>query len=167
MLLLLTLLAAQAAPDPLAPARAGNLRCVEPDAARRSCRSIIRYTVHDDGSFDATVSGFIGNDGAVVIVYQTSGAIEGDGVCATIRPYDVLHGRLYRGGKPLSEQQAAPIQDRIRIQLQDVAGKKRCTIDQAAGARLVANVTLDGIVQTDQARPVAWISPQDGYALSL
>lgn len=166
MLLFLALLAAQAAPDPLASARAGNLRCIEPDAAKKTCRSIIRYTVHDDGGFDATVSGFIGNDGATLIVYQTSGAIEGDAVCAVIRPYDVLHGHLYRGGKPLSEQQAAPIQDQIRIQLQDMAGKKRCYIDQPAGGRLVSNITLNGVVQADQAQRVAWVSPDEGYALA-
>jgi hypothetical protein len=166
MLLPLALLAAQAAPEPLGPARAGNLRCIEPDAVHKNCRSIIRYTVHDDGSFDATVTGFIGNDGAVIIVYETSGTIEGDAVCATIRPYDVLHGRLYRDGKLLSERDAAPVQDSIRLQLQDMAGKKRCYVDQTVGGQLVSNVTLNGVVQPEP-QHIAWISPEDGYALSL
>jgi len=166
MLLLLTLLAAQAAPDPLAPARAGMIRCIEPDAAKKNCRAMIRYKVHEDGSFDATVSGFLGNDGNTIIVYDTSGAIEGEQVCSTIRPYDLLHGKLYRGGKPVSEAQAGPIQDQIRIRLQDIAGKKRCYLDQNVGGRLVSNVTLNGAVQADQAQHVAWVSPDDGYALS-
>lgn len=165
MLLFLALLAAQAAPDPLAPARAGNLRCIEPDAVHKNCRSIIRYKVHDDGSFDATVTGFIGNDGATIIVYQTSGAIEGEAVCSVIRPYDVLHGNLYRDGKLLAERDAGPVQDQIRLQLQDIAGKKRCYIDQSVGGRLVSGVTLNGVVQPDSAH-IAWISPADGYALS-
>jgi hypothetical protein len=156
----------QPAGDPLAPAREGKIRCVEPDTAARNCRSIIRYSVHDDGSFDATVSGFVGDDGATVIVYQTSGAIEGDAVCLTVRPYDLFHGTLYRGGKPLSDRDAALVQNEIRIQLQDLAGKKRCYIDQVQGGQLVSNVTLDGVVVPELARPVAWISPRDGYALS-
>jgi hypothetical protein len=165
MLALLILLAAPQAADPLAPARAGNLRCIEPDAVHKNCRSIIRYTVHDDGSFDATVTGFVGNDGATIIVYQTSGTIEGEAVCSVIRPYDVLHGSLYRDGKLLAERDAGPVLDQIRIQLQDMAGKKRCYIDQSMGGRLVSGVTLNGIVQPDSPH-VAWVSPQDGYALS-
>lgn len=165
MLALLILLAAPQATDPLAPARAGSLRCIEPDAVRKNCRSIIRYTVHDDGSFDATVTGFIGNDGATLIIYQTSGAIEGEAVCSVIRPYDVLHGSLHRDGKLLSERDAGPVQDQIRLQLQDMAGKKRCYIDQSVGGRLVSGITLNGVVQPDSPH-VAWVSPQDGYALS-
>lgn len=166
MLLLLSLLAAQAAPDPLAQARAGMIRCVEPDAAKKNCRAMIRYKVHDDGSFDATVSGFVGNDGSTIIVYETEGTIEGDQVCSSIRPYDVLHGRIYRNGKLLSDTEAAPVQDQIRTQMQDLAGKKRCYLDQESGGRLVSNITLNGIVQADQAQHIAWVSPGDGYALS-
>lgn len=166
MLLFLTLLAAQAAPDPLAQARAGMIRCVEPDTVKKNCRAMIRYKVHDDGSFDATVSGFLGGDGGTIIVYETSGTVEGEQVCSVIRPVDMLHGRIYRGGKLVEERDAGPIQDQLRIQLQDVAGKKRCTLDQTVGGRLVSNVTLNGIVQPDQSQHIAWVSPQDGYALS-
>jgi len=166
MLILLSLLAAQAAPDPLAQARAGMIRCIEPDTVKKNCRAMIRYKVHDDGSFDATVTGFLGSDGSTIIVYETSGAIEGEQVCSTIRPYDVLHGSFYRDGKPVPERDAGPIQDQIRIQLQDVAGKKRCYTDQTVGGRLMSNVTLNGVVQADQSQHIAWVSPDDGYALS-
>jgi hypothetical protein len=152
--------------DPLAAAREGKLRCIQPDAARKNCRSIIRYKVHDDGSFDATVSGFVDGNGSTIIVYHTSGAIEGGAACTVVRPYDLLHGELYRDGKPLSAREAEPVEEQIRFQLQDIAGKKRCFIDRTEGGRLVSGVTLDGIVQSG-AVPVAWISPKDGYALYL
>lgn len=62
-LLLAGLLAGQSAPaasaDPLAPTREGKLRCVAPNPARLTCRTIIRYKVASDGSFDATVAGLV------------------------------------------------------------------------------------------------------------
>lgn len=155
----------QAAPDPLAPARQGKVRCIAPNAAAKTCQSIVQYALHDDGSFDAKVAGIVRREPSVVVIYRTGGAVEGELVCSTVRPYDLLHGDFYRGDQPLTGALAEQVHDELMLRLQAIAGQKRCYADRVEGGQLHGAVTLNGIAHPEMDQTAVWVSPDEGYAL--
>ncbi|MDP5278605.1 hypothetical protein Q9Q95_06690 [Sphingomonas sp. DG1-23] len=168
-LLLAGLLAGQSAPaasaDPLAPARAGKLRCIAPNAARLTCRTIIRYKVESDGDFDATVTGLVSRDSTVLLRYKTFGRVEEGGVCVMMRTGDIQNGMLLSSGRPL----APNADDAMRLQvlgaMQPLQGKKRCYLDRTEDGVTRSIVTLDGIAHPELTQTVAWVAPGEGYAV--
>jgi hypothetical protein len=170
-LLLAGLLAGQSAPaapaDPLAPAREGKLRCVAPNPARLTCRTIIRYKVASDGSFDATVAGLVSSDPGVLLRYKTFGRVEEGGVCVMIRTSDLQNGTLLGNGKRMSPNAESAARLQMLDAVQPLQGKKRCTLDRTENGATRMIVTLDGVVHPELTQPVAWVSRSDGYAVGL
>ncbi len=168
-LLLAGLLAGQTAPagpdDPLAPAREGKLRCVAPNPAKLTCRTIIRYRVDTNGDFDATVAGLVSRDSTVLLRYKTFGRVEQGGVCVMMRGSDLQNGVLLSSGRPLGRaaEEAARLQ--VMDAMQPMQGKKRCFLDRTEDGVTRSVVTLDGVAHPELTHTVAWVSPQDGYAV--
>ncbi|MBO9711940.1 hypothetical protein [Sphingomonas sp.] len=150
--------------DPLAPARAGRVRCIDPDVARHNCSSIVRFRVQDDGRFEATVSGII--EPRVMIVYKISGEVQGNAVCSIVRVDDFLAGKLYVEDKPATALEANAIRGRLVTRLSELSGKRRCFIDGTEGPGVTANVTVNGLLHPEMKQSVAWVSPTDGYAVA-
>lgn len=171
-LLLNGLLVAQAAPtlpdapaDPLAPARAGKLRCISPNPARLTCQTIIRYKLSGAKSFDAKVSGLVGGDPTLLLRYDTFGDVEQGGVCVTMRVGDFQNGMLLRSGKKLSPNDERALRLQVLDTVQPMQGKKRCYIDRTEAGVTRAVVTIDGVAHPELGQTVAWVSPSDGYAV--
>ena len=166
--MLATALLAQTA-DPLAPAREGKLRCVSPNPAKRTCESIIRYKPGATGGFDATVVGLVSRQPAVLLRYKTFGRIEEGGVCSVVRLTDFERGELLAYGLPLAGTAERTMRLRVMDSVQPMAGKKRCFIDRPSedGKSIVAVVTLDGVAQAGPGQNIAWISPDEGYAIGF
>lgn len=164
--MLATALFAQAA-DPLAPAREGKLRCVSPNVEKRTCQTIIHYSLGAGGGYDATVVGVVSRDPTILLRYKTFGRVEEGGVCGNVRLTDFEKGDLLGNGMPLT----GTIERKMRLQLidmvQPLAGKKRCFIDRPGddGAGTVSVVTLDGVPEAGPGQEVAWVSPDEGYAV--
>lgn len=168
-LLLAGLLTGQSAPatpaDPLAPARAGKLRCVAPNPARLTCRAIIHYKLSDDGTFDATVSGIVTDDPGILLRYRTFGRIEEGGVCVMIRASDFQNGTLLSNGKRMAPNAESAVRLQILGSVQPLQGKKRCTVDRTEDGATRMVVTLDGVAHPELGQPVAWVARSDGYAV--
>lgn len=174
-LLLASLLAGQTAPapapaaaDPLAPAREGRLRCLSPNAAKRTCASITQYKVQTDGSFDAKVTGIVSRNPQVLIQYSTFGFVENGAVCTMIRARDFETAKLLSNGLPLTGAADRDMRLELQGSVQPLAGKKRCYQDRAdEGGDLRAMVTLDGVAQPQLSQAVTWVLPGDGYAVGI
>jgi hypothetical protein len=163
-LLLLAAPAAAPAPDALDPARMGKIRCVGPDSQARTCATMVRYTVHPDGRFDAVVNGVVSTDPVVVLEYQTSGQIEDGAVCSTVRPIDFSSGRLTKDGAALAPATETAVRQRLMLALQPLAGHKRCYRDRVDGEGLVSDITIDGLVRTEMNQRAIWVSAEEGWA---
>jgi hypothetical protein len=168
-LLLAGLLAGQSEPiapvDPLAPARAGKLRCIAPNPTRLTCRAIIRYKVQGDNSFDATVTGLVSSDPGVLLRYKTFGRVEQGGVCVMVRTSDFQSGILLNNGRPMAPNAESAVRLQVLDSVQPIQGRKRCYQDRTEGGVTRTVVTLDGVVQPELAQNVAWVAPADGYAI--
>ncbi|AQR73244.1 hypothetical protein [Sphingomonas sp. LM7] len=151
--------------DPLAPARAGKLRCIAPNPARLTCQTIIRYKINSDKSFDAVVSGLVGGDRTLLLRYDTFGNVEQGGVCVTMRVGDFQNGMLLSSGKRLSPNAERAMRLQILNTVQPMQGKKRCYLDRTEAGVIRAVVTIDGVVRPELAQTIAWVSPSEGYAV--
>lgn len=163
-LLLLATAAPLPAPDALDPARLGKIRCVSPDSQTRTCATMVRYSVHADGSFDAVVNGVVSTEPTVVIEYRTAGQLEDGAVCSTVRPIDFTSGKLTKDGAPLAPAIETSVRQRLMLALQPLAGKKRCYRDRPDGDGLVSDITIDGLVRSEMNQRAIWVSPEDGWA---
>jgi hypothetical protein len=106
------------APDALDPARMGKIRCIRPDTQARTCATMVRYSVHADGRFDAVVTGVVSTEPVIVMEYQTSGQIEDGAVCSTVRPVDFTSGKLTKEGAPLAPAVETSVRQRLMLALQ-------------------------------------------------
>lgn len=149
--------------DPLAPAKAGRIRCVDPDRANRTCGTIVHYTLRGDGAFDALVTGVVNRDPLIVLEYSTYGVVKDGAVCSRIRPADFNAGRLTTNGTALSPTLETNTRAKLLEALQPLAGHERCYRDSSAG-ELTVNVTIDGLLRSDMSQTAIWVLPEDGYA---
>lgn len=165
-LLLAGLLAGQSAPaDPLAPAREGKLRCIAPNPGRLTCRALVHYKPAGDGSFDAVVTGLVSNDPTLLLRYKTYGRVEEGGVCVMIRTGDFQNGDLLSNGKRLSPNADRAARLQLLDSVQPLQGKKRCYLDRTEDGTTRMVVTLDGVAHPELGEAVAWVSPNEGYAV--
>ncbi len=165
-LLLLATAAPQPAPAPdlLDPARVGKIRCVGPDTRQRTCTTMVRYTVHENGSFEAAVTGVVSTEPTILLEYHLSGQIEDGAACSTVRPIDFSSGKLTKDGAPLASAVETSVRQRLMLALQPLAGRKRCYRDKADGEGIISDVTIDGLVRSDMTQRALWVSPEDGWA---
>lgn len=165
-LLLLATAAPQPAPAPdlLDPARIGKIRCIGPDTRQRTCTTMVRYTVHEDGRFEAAITGVVSTEPTILLEYHADGRIEDGAACSTVRPIDFSSGKLTKDGAPLATAVESSVRQRLMLALQPLAGRKRCYRDKADGEGIISDVTIDGLVRSDMTQRVLWVSPEDGWA---
>jgi hypothetical protein len=153
----------EAVSDPLAPAKAGRIRCIDPDRSARTCGTIVRYTLRGDGAFDALVTGVVNRDPVIVLEYSTFGQVRDGMVCSRIRPADFNSGKLTSNGTALSPALETNTRMKLMEALQPLAGHERCYRDAGAG-ELTVNVTIDGLLRPEMSQTAIWVLPEDGYA---
>lgn len=160
----------QDAPDPLAPAREGKIRCIAPNLANRTCRTIVRYTPRGASGFDAEVLGIVERAPVVVIQYSTFGQVEAGGICTLVRITDFEKGRLLRSGPAVTRAQERALRLRLINAAQPLHGRKRCYLDRAGDQRdgtMPSTVTIDGVVRPELEQTVAWVAADAGFVLGL
>jgi hypothetical protein len=153
--------------DPLAPAREGRIRCIGPDRQARTCATMVRYTLHEAGGFDAEVSGVVSLQPLVVIDYRTSGGVEDGAVCSIVRPVDFTAGKLSKSGAPMTAALESQVRSNVMLALQPLAGKRRCYRDRQSGEELASDVTIDGALRPDLAQRAIWVKAEDGYTTGM
>lgn len=167
MLSLMIALAAapQAAPDPLAPARAGKVQCVSPNREKKTCLAIASFTVGPNGTFASVVRVQINPTPPIVMETRTNGTTEGNGTCNIIRAEDYAAATFTMNGAPMDEAIAATIRPQVTGVIAPMVGKKGCSHERPEGDMIVSEVTLDGVAHPEMTQKLIWVSPSEGYTL--
>lgn len=164
--LIVALLAApQAAPDPLAPARAGKIQCVSPNREKKTCLAIASFVVGPNGTFDSTVRVLVNPTPAIVMETHAKGTTEGDSTCNVIRAEDYAAATFTMEGAPMDEAVAASIRPQVTAAIGPMAGKKGCSRERPEGDLIASDVTLDGVAHPEMAQKLIWVNPGEGYTL--
>lgn len=162
-LLILAAASAGQSADPLAPARAGQLQCVKPDKEKKTCLAIATITAKPDGTYAQSVDTMINPSPLIVMHTDSSGAVEGDKTCETIRKEDFAAATFLMDGAPMDATMSDGIKAQVLGAIEPLAGKKGCTAYKTEGDLITTEVTIDGNVRPEFSQKLIWIKPDDGY----
>jgi hypothetical protein len=150
--------------DPLAPARAGQVQCGLPDAARKSCRSIGSFFVRPDGKYDNKVVQLLSVDPFITLESLGPVEVKGDAVCSALTPQMMDEAAYLLGGsRPLDANQMGVIRPLLDQQLAPLYGREVCTTYASVGERIVGRVSIAGERQPARDLAFIWVPAGDGW----
>lgn len=159
--------APQAAPDPLAPARAGKVQCIGPNREKKTCLGMASFKPGAGNAFESTVAVLVSPNPLIVMETHAKGTIEAGSTCNIIRAEDYAASTFTMNGAPMDESLAAGVRSQVATMIAPMAGKKGCSRERPEGDMLVSEVTVDGVAKPEMTQKVIWISPTDGYTLGM
>lgn len=149
----------------LAPARAGQLQCSEPDILARTCSALASYTQRADGAYDNGYRVLVVDDPVVVMTGSSPVRVRSDGaVCGPLTRADLDSATFTVSGFPASTEDAAALRGQL-AEMPDFVAEEVCTRYTSVGDGLRADVTLNGQARPNSAR-VIWVRPEDGYRVA-
>ena len=151
--------------NPLAPAIAGKLECTRPDDRNRTCRSITAYS-RAGGVYSSIVLTILSKDAPLTFSSKAPVTLKGNAVCETLTLKDITSGKLWSGGQPMDDVQAAPILAHVAQAVAVRLNKEVCVTYEPTGGWLIEKATIDGVYQAGADQTVEWVSPKDGYRLA-
>ena len=160
------LIAAQAAPDPLLPARSGQGQCYSPDTARKTCRAFAQYKFSNDGKIENIAQVLISKDGPVVMLTATPVTIRAGAVCSALKAEDVRTAGFIVAGQPASDTIADQIRKQITPAMAKDFGKEVCETYIPAESGFTSRVTVDGVAHPELVDKVIWVNLNEGYAVA-
>lgn len=163
--LLMSIVAAHAADDPLAPAREGKLLCNRPNKDHKTCLSINSYTFKSDGTISNSSTSLLSPTQPVTMTTVTSVAIRNGAYCGRIRKEDLDASVFQANGQKLPDAQAAQLRAQIAGALASLIGKEICTTFVPDADGLQAQAKVDGTSEPKFNRHVIWIAPGEGYTI--
>jgi len=165
----LILAAAQAAPsvpDPLAPARSGQLQCFEPVVARKVCSALAAYTRGPRGAIQLTGDIMIAPTyPAPLMRTSVSVAVRSGAVCGSVRAGDIETSTVTIAGTRVPQQVAQLFHSQVLAMMGSHLDKEICATFVPDGSIFRTQMTIDGVAHPEMSRRVIWVSPNDGYVV--
>lgn len=155
----------QTAPDPLAPARAGQIQCTGIDKAHRKCLAMTRYEPVEGGGFRNITTITVSGTPLITIEMASLVVVEGDAVCGTLRQDDVAAAKVRVNGTPMPAGDATPLVERIVDGTREAFGQKVCTRFRIDGDQILSETQIDGTPRPDMNLRFTWVRPEDGYSV--
>jgi hypothetical protein len=146
--------------DPLANARAGMTQCYTPDVARRSCRGLVAFEFHPDGSIMSREQVLI--EANTVIFVSSTGYVRGAALCGPIRVEDYERAEFAIDGEPATAEQTAAMREMMVRRMSRRVGEI-CTTFEDAGDTYRVRARWNG--ETLPVKTMVWVRPSDGYAV--
>jgi hypothetical protein len=149
-------------PAPIAEAGAGRAQCYAPNTAGKTCNSLARYKLENDGTISKTSLTLLSKSLLITMETVSPVTIKNGQVCGAIRKQDIEKAKFMSDGKPLDPKAAATLRQQINVALKDTFNHDICTEFTVDGGALVAKGTIDGAALPGSL-PVIWVSQEDGY----
>jgi len=150
--------------DPLAPARAGQVQCAQPDRGRRTCLAMIDHVFEADGTIRTRTRTVIAPAPLIVLHSESVVTVRGDAVCQTIGGFD--DARLTVDGQPADPAVAGAVLSQIAAATASLRGQEACAVAIRTGGVWMTRTTINGQRQPELDVVYIWVSPADGYQLA-
>lgn len=154
--------------DPLAPARAGKVQCLDPDPAARSCRGMAWFDLRPDGSVEARQIIIFPNMPAYAAEARFRLRREGAALCGVLSETEMASHRVVHSRAPFAPAR----DDRIIILFREAMvgalwNRKLCSHHYArTGDDLMQEVgTIDGQFAGELMSLYIWVDPKAGWRL--
>lgn len=157
---------AAAAPDPLAPSQEGLVECSDPDDVKKTCQVLSFYRSLGDGAYSSTDVGMLPIPGAVTLEFTSRVTVRDGKACGVLRAEDLAQIRLFKGERPMSKDEAAPIMALVNQVLAPITGRTICGTYEAAPNGFKTTTTVDGVRRPEMDTVGRWIKLSDGYVLT-
>ena len=156
--------AVPAVPDPLGPARSGQLQCFAPDTSRKMCRGLVRYTWNPTGAVQVR-GDILMAPAELLIVMRTSTSVEvrSGAVCGRVRARDIEASTFTIAGQPVPQQMVQLASPQILSVLRSHIDKEVCATFVPNGLSFSTQLTVDGVDQPQVSETFIWVRPNDGY----
>ena len=156
--------AVPAVPDPLGPARSGQLQCFAPDTSRKMCRALAGYTWGPTGAIQAR-GNILMVPAELLIVMRTSTPVEvrSGAVCGRVRARDLEASTFTIAGQPVPQQMVQLASPQILSVLRSHIDKEVCATFVPNGSSFTTQLTVDGVDQPQVSETFIWVRPTDGY----
>ena len=154
---------ALADPDPLAPARAGQVQCYEPDVEQKTCESIGTHRFEHDGRIVSKAEIVINDDMRILLVAQNEVYIRDGAECSSgpLSPDEILSIEI--DGEDVNARAVDPVLLRARVGMvfqKPNPFPKTIYENVAYGPRIHGladgKAELDGIVEASLKRAGLW-----------
>lgn len=152
--------------DVLAPARAGQLQCFEPNVAAKTCQSLGSFVFHADGSIDNVAE--IVLMPSPVIVMRASGpvTVENNAICGPLRAEDIANASFTLNGAAASAEETAQLRGAMSQQLAPLFGVQNCVTLTPDGDGLRAESTIGGTPRPEIAQRAIWVAADAGWRVA-
>lgn len=146
--------------------RNGELLCIKPDEANKSCDTIDRVTVSADGTMIETSETLLSDEPPAAVEMTNPISVEGDAVCAVVDMAVVRQGMVRVNGAPVPPDANARVIGALSEILKPAEGHRICERLQIEAGQLVVTGRDNGSPSLVGARPVRWISAGDGWRVA-
>lgn len=157
-------------PDPLAPARLGQVLCYEPDGARQTCYGTASYRWLSDGSIISDIVVAASQVPAVFVHSSAPVFIRGDAECTRLAPSADQITAIYDDGEKLSGSDFESFRRILGSIIDNTNGPGRelCfTYEPSADGGLKSTARIDGVVRPDLEGTVRWVRPAEGWRVAF
>ncbi len=161
-------MAAATDPNPLAPARDGQVQCYTPDVERRVCRAIGAYRFEADGRITNDAENMLGADPRIILHASSEVDVKDNAVCASGVFEDRHIHSIEVNGVPLEGELFASVRSEVAARMREAIGPgEYCsTYHPKPDGVLRALVTVDGVPRPDAEDTVLWVRREDGWRVA-
>lgn len=153
-------------PDPENPLSWGIAEwwhCHEPDTARKTCMSIAKYEKIDGNRYrNDAVTEAVGFPGVSMQTSMTV-TVRNRSVCGRVLPPHIRSAVLMRDGVRVPPAESIAIIGVLMATTAPIFGKEICTFYRPDGARLRAEISINGVRMSELDQTVTWIQKDDTY----
>lgn len=160
--------AALADPNPLAPARDGQVQCYTPDVERKTCRAIGSYRFEPDGRIINDAENMLSAEPLIILRARSEVYIRDNAECSS-DVFDESHiQEIEVDGAVLEGEELASVRSLIADGMRESIGPgEYCsTYHPKPDGSLRALVTVDGVPQPEAEDTVLWVRPEDGWRVA-
>jgi hypothetical protein len=165
----LILAAAQSVPavtDPLGPARSGQLQCFAPDASRKICKALARYTQGPANGIRISAD-ILMEPASLLVVMRASTSVEvrSGAVCGSVRARDIEASSFTIAGRPVPQQMVQLVSPQILSLMRSHLDQEICATFVPNGSSFKTEIAIDGVAHSDVSETFIWVRPNDGYVV--
>jgi len=152
--------------DVLAPARAGQLQCFEPNVAAKTCQSLGSFVFHANGSIDNVAEILLMPSPAIVMRASGPVTVENNAICGPLRAEDIEAATFTINGAAASAEESAQLKAAMGQQLAPMIGVQNCLTLTSDGDGLRADSTIGGTSRPDLTQRAIWVGANDGWRVA-
>lgn len=156
-------------PDPLAPARAGQILCYEPDVTRRTCYGTATYRWLSDRTIVSDIVVAASADPPVIMHSSAPVFIRDDQECTLLVPSAGQITAIHADGEWTTGSDFESFRRNLGsiIDQANGPGSELCFAHEAsADGGLTMTARVDGVIRAELEGAARWVDPADGWRVA-